>query len=267
MDGLEVNNVSTGVVDSQIENPIQDNNVEVDTNNVDGVIDGQNGQGEQIDTQQVEPPITENTQIEQQPQSPEMNAQFARVRREAEERASQKARDELIAELGWTYGDKPITTYAEYQNALKEQKLAEEAKNQGIDPQFYVEFKQMQEKSAMYERNEMIRSQEAELSADPVRGDLYGQWADDVKAMANDFNVDLKTAFTITLESKLPEIMQMYSQKAQNKAVESITQNNNASTGSLGQTAETPSLDFNNMTKEEFEAYTQRALRGELKKY
>lgn len=67
--------------------------------------------------------VSESEQEESQPsQTPEENAQFAKVRREAEQKARDKARDELIAEM---YGDQGIQTYADYQRVIAEQKEAE----------------------------------------------------------------------------------------------------------------------------------------------
>lgn len=48
----------------------------------------------------------------------------------AVEKARQEARDSWIAEQGYTWNDKPITTEAEYKQALKEQELAEKVRQQ-----------------------------------------------------------------------------------------------------------------------------------------
>ena len=67
-------------------------------------------------------------------QSPEENAKFAEIRREAE----RKARDKTISEMGMEWNGKPITTYDEYQKALaesKEQELLAQMKSDEVDPQ------------------------------------------------------------------------------------------------------------------------------------
>jgi len=90
----------------------------------------------------VEPQQTEETQVPEQAeeqsvkteevaepqkpvQTPEENAKFAAIRREAEAKAREKARDELIAEMfGASHG---IFTYADYQKAVQTQKEQQEA--------------------------------------------------------------------------------------------------------------------------------------------
>lgn len=70
------------------------------------------GNAEPAEPQTVEKPI----------QTPEQNAEYAKIRRESEARA----RDATIAELGYEYNGKPIKTYAEYQQALKESETAKQ---------------------------------------------------------------------------------------------------------------------------------------------
>jgi hypothetical protein len=93
------------VVDSQSESESQStDNSNVETVNADN--------GEVVTPQQKEKPV----------QSAEENAKFAAVRREAETKAREKARDELITEM---YGSQGITTYAQYQKAIEEQQQKE----------------------------------------------------------------------------------------------------------------------------------------------
>jgi hypothetical protein len=63
-------------------------------------------------------------------QSAEENANYAKIRREAETKARQKARDEWIAEQQYEWNGKPIKTEAEYQQALQEKEM----QDRGIDP-------------------------------------------------------------------------------------------------------------------------------------
>lgn len=53
-----------------------------------------------------------------------------RARREAAQEAAQKARDEWIAEQGYEWKGKPITTEAEYKQALREQEIEEKLRLQ-----------------------------------------------------------------------------------------------------------------------------------------
>jgi hypothetical protein len=81
----------------------------------------------------------------QEPQKPvqtaEDNARFAAVRREAEakaeqrikeatEKARQEARDSWVAEQGYEWKGKPITTEAEYKQALQEKELEDKIRAQ-----------------------------------------------------------------------------------------------------------------------------------------
>lgn len=77
-------------------------------------------------------------------QSPEENAKFAKIRREAEAKAQAQAKDAVIAEMfGESHG---ITTYAEYQKAVQAEREAVQAEreavrraemeSQGIDPDY-----------------------------------------------------------------------------------------------------------------------------------
>ena len=98
-----------------------------------GNVDGQTETQETTGTESV----TEEVATSQKPvQSAEENSKYAAIRREAEQKAAMKAKDEMIAEMyGESHG---IYTYAEYQKALAEQKAAEERQRfqeeTGLDP-------------------------------------------------------------------------------------------------------------------------------------
>jgi hypothetical protein len=84
---------------------------------------------------EVTPPTVDVKQV----QSAEENARYAAIRREAETKAKEKARDELIAEMyGESHG---IRTYADYQKALEEAARQEEIDRlvQQNIPQEYAE--------------------------------------------------------------------------------------------------------------------------------
>ena len=70
-------------------------------------------------------------------QSPEENAKFAKIRRDAEAKAQAQAKDAVIAEMfGESHG---ITTYAEYQKAVQAEREAArraEMESHGIDPDY-----------------------------------------------------------------------------------------------------------------------------------
>ena len=196
-------------------------------------------------------------------QSQEMNSMFAKLRRESEQRGMDRA----IAELGMNWNGEAITTYAQYQKALREQALMEEAQQQGIDPQFYTDFRNMQEEVQAYRQEKTFMEQDKELSGDSVRGQFYNSWKDEIREMATTFGVDLKTAFTLTLENKLPEILNAHYQKAQNETIKKINQNGATSVGSLSQQGDNPSVNAWDMNQEEFEKMLEKAKSGSLRKY
>lgn len=197
--------------------------------------------------------------VDNQVQSPEENSRYAKIRREAEARAEQRAMDKVVQEMQMEWNGRPISTYADYQRALREQSLMQEAEQQGIDPQFYAEFKTMQEELKGYRQEKTFMEQERELANDPIKGEFYGQWKDEIRQMATTYGVDLRTAFTITLENNLPNILNSKTQQIQNETIKKINQNSNSSVGSLSQQAENPSFNAWDMNKEEFEAMIRKA--------
>lgn len=196
-------------------------------------------------------------------QSPEENSRFAKLRREAESRGM----DRVIQEMQLEWNGKPITTYADYRRALREQSLMQEAEKQGIDPQFYTDFKNMQEEVQAYRQEKTFIEQDKELSNDSVKGQFYNQWKDEIKDMATTYGVDLRTAFTLTLEEKLPEILNGQAQKIQNETIKKINENSNSSVGSLSEQGENPSSNAWTWGKDDFNKMLERAKNGELRRY
>lgn len=224
---------------------------------------------EQVDS----PTQSENGEVaehqvedERQVQSAEENSRYAKIRREAEQRAEQRARDMVIKEMDLTWNGKPIETYQEYQRALREQSLAEEAQKQGIDPTFYTDFKMMQEELNGYKQEKTFSTQERELSQDPVRGEFFNQWKDNIYQTATNYGVDLRTAFTLELENRLPDILQSQSKKIQNETINKIHQNSSTSTGSLSGNGGDNTVNVWDMPQQDFNAMVQKALNGELRR-
>lgn len=95
------------------------------------VVDSQTEQVETVEAVNADGGEVTNTEQEEKPiQTPEENAQFAAQRRARETELKQKAVDEYIAAQGFEWNGKPITTEAEYKQALYEQELQEK----GQDP-------------------------------------------------------------------------------------------------------------------------------------
>lgn len=182
---------------------------------------------ESQETEQVQESVTEEVAEPQKPvQDAETNAQFARVRREAE----QKARDSVIAEL---YGDQGIRTYAEYQQALQRQRMAQEAEQRGIDPEFYNQFKTLEQKLNSYEQEKTLLQQDQQLANDPKYGEIYKQWKGEVVELSQKYNVDYDTAFTFLTREKLPDLINNAKTQAEQTAIQKIANNGSASPGSL----------------------------------
>lgn len=213
-----------------------------------------------------EPQTTEVTTTEEttegQGSTAEVTQTQAFARRLKEETA--KVRDEIIREI---YGAQGINSYAEYQAALEAQRAAEEAQKRNIDPEFYQEFHGLKQEVNELRREKMFISQEAEIKSDPVRGPLYEKWADEVKQFARQVNTDLKTAFLLTLDAKLGDVLNGTKSQAEQEAVKKIIQNQTTSPGSLSQGADTPTKSVWSMNKSDFDALVQKALRGEVKEF
>lgn len=243
----EIVDVSEEVVDPQVDNIETNEPVDNVEDNIESVVD------EDVAEPQIEKPI----------QSQEDNAMFAKMRRDAESRA----RDNTIAEMGMVWNDKPVNTYAEYQQALKEKKFMEEAQQQGVDPQFYKDFRNMEDKLHYHERNSVILKQDNELSNDPVKGEFYKAWKDEVTELANAHDVDLRTAFSVILDEKLADVLAISNKKTQQDTITKISNNKGSTPGSLSSTIDQPSSNAWDMSEADFKVMMDKAARGELKKY
>lgn len=142
-------------------------------------------------------------QAGQKVQSPEDNAKFAAIRRETE----QKAMDKVVSEMGMEWNGKPIKTYAEYQSALTERQAIEDAQKHNIDPEVYTKIQTLESKVNQYERKDVLSQQEQKLMNDPTVKDLYGQFKDQTKQLADTYGVDLETAFSLVLRENIGSIV------------------------------------------------------------
>ncbi len=97
-------------------------------------------------TESVNGEVTTSQQTEKVQQTPDENAKFAQIRRDYEQRLTtekQKAKDDFIASQGYVWNNKPITTEAEYNQALQEQseqQRQEQLRQQGIDPNIVEDY-------------------------------------------------------------------------------------------------------------------------------
>ncbi len=221
------------------------------------------GQESVVDSQieqNTEPVQAESVEVaepQQEQQTPEQNALFAKVRRETE----QKAKDAVIAEM---YGSQGIHTYTDYQKALKDHQRQQEAQQKGIDPELYSQLQTMQDELNSYKREKTMLQQEVELAKDPVKGELYNSWKDDVQAIANNFNVDLKTAFTLVLEEKLPDILGKAKAQTEQETIKKINANAQSTPGALSSES-IPKANIWDMNSSDFNKMIEKAKRGELR--
>lgn len=80
-------------------------------------------------------------------QSDDLNAQFASVRRKAE----QEAKDKLVKELGKHFKwDEKLDSYDAIMDAIKEQEIAKKAEETGADPEVIRENEQLKEENKKY---------------------------------------------------------------------------------------------------------------------
>jgi hypothetical protein len=193
-------------------------------------------------------------------QSADVNSQYAKIRREAE----QKAQDKLISEM---YGQSHnIHTYSDYQNAIKEQQRVEEANQKGIDPQFYSDFQSIKEQLQNSQREAEFSKQDIQLSSDPNFGDFYSQNKDEIHSLASQYNTDLDTAFTFMIRENFSKILNQNKIKAEQSAINNIINNNQTSTGALNSTQTSHNVDYSSMSSTDFSQLVQKALNGELMK-
>ena len=204
-------------------------------------------------------------QNEKPVQSAEENAKYAAIRREAEQKAAAKAKDEMIAEMyGESHG---IYTYADYQKALAEQEAAEQkAKFQeenGFDPDVIKPVvEQMLKSDPRYQRLEQMEK-EANISTAVSEfakefPDLGIKSFDDIAKLPG---IDKMTEYvnrglSLNEAYKLAnygDTVSKAAQTAQQETIKKITANGESSPGSLSNVAEDDSL----FTEEEIEKMSE----------
>lgn len=193
-------------------------------------------------------------------QTPEQNAQFATIRRESE----QRAKDTVIAEMGYEWNGQPITTYAQYQNALNEQRLQQEAQTRGIDPTLYTEINGMKDELTSLKREKTLMAQDNMLSNDPKVGAIYKEWKNDVVDVANQYNIDYDTAFTILTRERISDLMSKQAVQAEQAAIKGLQFNAQTTPGALGGAQVDHRADVKNMSSADFEKLINGIKRGEI---
>lgn len=188
------------------------------------------------------------------PTEPTQTQAFARRLKEETQKAIDSEYDRLY---GAEYG---IHSKADYDRVIAEQKAAEEAQKLNVDPAFYNEFVGLKDKVTQFETEKQqlefeksLIQQDTALKNDPVKGELYKQWENDVKSQAKAINCDLNTAFLLMLDSKLGEVLTGTKSQAEQAAIQKLTNNSASTPGSLSGGGDNNQTFF---TKEQVEKMT-----------
>ena len=84
----------------------------------------------------------------------------------ARQEAAQQARDAFIAEMGWSWNGKPITTEAEYKQALLEQELINKYKDRDLPPEVIQELIENRRYREEWQQEKQAREAEAKRQAE-----------------------------------------------------------------------------------------------------
>lgn len=211
--------------------------------------------------------------VETKEQSLEERAEFASIRRKAEEEANLKLESErqkafnegrLEAYKGKInpYTEKPIVDLTDVEMYETMYQLEQTGKDPIRDLPEYMATKRRDEEKAIQEKKELEEKTKKEI-------DDFNQKYPDV-----DLNELLKDSFFVDyIQGKTKPIVELYEgfnnfkNAFRNSAVEAAKQtiaNSQSSPGSLGNGSDV-TIDFNSMSSAEFEKYVQRAKDGELK--
>lgn len=253
------------------------------------ILNPSEGQENVVDSQQttVNEPVNAGSgevapsQTDSKPiQTPEQNAEYARVRRESEA----KAKDQVIAEMyGESHG---IYTYADYQKAIAEQQAEQERQRlqeeTGIDPNalkpIFEEWKKsdpdFQELSKARQQNYLdntIKEFNSEMKDLGLEFELKSLDAEELKKLPNVDKITnyVKNGYSLTdayfLANK-KDILGKKAQSVQQETINKITANGQSSPGSLGSGGETEVNSVYSMSKTDFAKMQEQVLRGERKK-
>jgi hypothetical protein len=223
--------------------------------------------------------VNEGVATSQKPvQSAEDNAKFAAIRREAEQKAATKAKDEMIAEMyGESHG---IYTYADYQKALADQKAQEQRQQfqdeNGFDPDVIKPVvEQMLKSDPRYQRLEQME-REANVSTAVSKfseefPELGIKSFDDIAKLpnidkmyeyVNSKGLSLNDAYKL---ANYGDVIGKTATQAQQEAIKKIAANGASSPGSLAAGGEGEGKSIFKMSQTDFRKLQEEVLRGERK--
>lgn len=90
---------------------------------------------------------------------------YERAIERASQEAAQKAKDSLIAEMGYTWNDKPITTEAEYKQAMAEKDLIDRYKDRDLPPEVIQELVESRRDREERQRDKTAKEEETKKQA------------------------------------------------------------------------------------------------------
>ncbi|WP_243299136.1 hypothetical protein [Bacillus litorisediminis] len=157
----------------------------------------------------------------------------------AVERAKQEARDQWVAEQGFTWNGKPITTEAEYKQALMEQELMQKYQNQNLPEDVVKELIENRKFREQYEADRKAKEQQEKSNAEfqdffayfrELNGRDFDSAKDKVPQEVWDLNqkgVPLKFAYmqhhTNQLQNQL-KVLKQNQENAQRAPIQGVTQ-------------------------------------------
>ena len=176
-------------------------------------------------------PATEPEKPEENPQEPPKETDITETQKFAKRLAEKTAEtekaiaskyNETIAKLGMEWDGKPITTIEELQHAYEQQELRKQAQEKNIPVDVLEDLQktkataeQALSRLSQYERKEALSKEAETLKADPKWGGFYTEHEQEIKAVADQFNVDLGTAKLIVYDKMGPQTVDVEALKQQ----------------------------------------------------
>lgn len=187
-----------------------------------------------------------------------------RIYADARRRAQTEAQKQIDTEYDRLYGQQyNIHSKADYDKYMQNYQAQQEAQQKGIDPQFYQEFKTMENTLNSMQRQSNLIAQDRTLETDPKVGQIYTQWKDQVHQIADQYNVDYDTAFTFLTREKIADILAKTQTTTEQTTIKNLKNNATSTPGALGSEGAEHKTGYSAMTKEEKKALRERVLRGE----
>ena len=171
--------------------------------------------------------------------------------------------DATIASVGLRnpYTGELVSTPAD----MRTLKRMMEAEVNGMDPQAIANESALLDRLGEYQ----LREQENEITSNPEMAEYYNDYRDEVMAIAEGAradgrDVDLGLALRIVMAQHFDEIRARDAERVRQETIKHYNAQSKASPGSIGG-SETPTpIDYSSMSKSDFDAVLQKALRGEL---